>query len=79
MKPIESKYKSGDVVLHRNGTYYVIEGTPSQGYLIERTSEPAYVYTDLQFPCGRKWIRPQDEMEDGRFTPTCLKRTFYYD
>jgi hypothetical protein len=51
-------------VRHVNtGELYLIFGLPDQ-YRIEATGEPAYVYGR---EVSSKWIRPQKEMEDGRF------------
>lgn len=57
-------YSHGAVVRHRvTGGVYVILGTPSDGFVIEDTNEPAYLYKGSK----EVWVRPQSEMEDGRF------------
>lgn len=57
-------------VMHvKSRTVYKIIGTPKEGYVIEGTQQPAYLYQsdcDPLFRCTI-WIRPQSEMEDGRF------------
>ena len=56
-------FQERDTVLHlKYGHKYGIIGTPRR-YRIEATNTPAYAYTDG----GEVWIRPQEEMEDGRF------------
>lgn len=62
------KFQVGDTVVHRKGGRYVIHIGPDR-LKIEATNEPAYCYA----PEGAgvndtHWIRPQTEMEDGRFT-----------
>jgi len=52
-----------DVVHLRSGGVYVIIGTPDV-YRVESTNEPAYAYLAKD---GTVWVRPQTEMEDGRF------------
>lgn len=42
---------------------YEIVGVPDEGYVIEKTLQPAYVYTNGFI----RYIRPASEMEDGRF------------
>lgn len=59
------KFKVADVVKHlRTGGKYVIMMTPEDSLFIMGT-QPAYLYGDKIGP--RKWVRRQDEMEDGRF------------
>lgn len=55
----------GDIICHQKNpdVKYVITGLPID-YRIEKTNEPAYAYIDRK---GVIWIRPQTEMEDGRF------------
>lgn len=50
---------------HRKGGSYVIEGF----CIIEKTMQPAVIYTRFDEPSGCKWIRPCEEFFDGRFTP----------
>lgn len=69
-----SKFQLGQFVSHRKHTdsRYMIVGIPEEGWVIEKTMEPAYVYIpfseETMIGPPRKWIRPQVEMEDGRFT-----------
>jgi hypothetical protein len=60
-KPMFSR---NDWVWHRktDGMYHIV-GLPTE-HFIERTGEPAYVYMNNE---GFRIIRPQSEMEDGRF------------
>lgn len=60
-------FKKGNLVLHlaTKGVYQII-GVPDEGYVIEETNEPAYVYTDGKI----RWIRSFRKMEDGRFIKT---------
>lgn len=63
------KFWTGSVVRHRKGTEYVIVETP-QVCRIEAGNIPAYAYRERHYdPTGgnRMWVRPQAEMEDGRF------------
>ena len=58
----------GDIVHHnKSGNDYLILMTPDR-LLIEATKEPAYVYRRFDGDDTRYWVRPQSEMEDGRFT-----------
>lgn len=60
-------FEEGAVVRHRNGTEYLIEATP-RICRIEAGAVPAYAYKERMYrPGGRLWVRPQTEMEDGRF------------
>jgi hypothetical protein len=57
-------FKRGDEVKHlKKGTTYVIEATPNECF-IEKGWVGAYAYIN---PDGDLIIRPQEEMEDGRF------------
>jgi hypothetical protein len=59
----DALFKAGQAVRHaKSGCVYDIVYTPSQ-VVIERTWEPAYAYMANGVMC----IRPQTEMEDGRF------------
>ncbi len=56
------KFKPGDRLQHlKTGGYYKIIGFAK----IEATLVDAYVYESLQ--TFDWWVRPQSEMEDGRF------------
>ncbi len=59
----EAKFSAGDHLRHRKGGLYVVEITPDQ-CRIEAGAVPAYVYRAAD---GLRWVRPQTEMEDGRF------------
>jgi len=56
------KFKSGDYVQHTKGGIYLVLNIAT----IEKTKELAYVYMDVN--SKQLWVRPVDEMEDGRFT-----------
>lgn len=58
------RFYQGQVVRHvKTGGEYKIVGTPRR-FRVEATNEPAYAYKGSAGPI---WIRPQAEMEDGRF------------
>lgn len=59
--PDNPEFKPLDVVTHHKGGRYVILMLCK----IEATGEPAYAYKGED---GQVWIRPVDEMDDGRFT-----------
>ena len=60
--PPNPKFKSGQMLKHlKPGGLYRIIGQA----MIEATLTPAYVYESLS--TGDHWVRPQAEMEDGRF------------
>lgn len=64
------KFKRGDYVRHSCGSIYQVLNTPDL-CAIEATVEPAYIYAetgDILDGFPEIWIRPQSEMEDGRFT-----------
>lgn len=64
------KFWKGSVVRHRNGTEYIIHETPDQ-CRIEAENTPAYAYKARWYTSdNRLWVRPQSEMEDGRFVMT---------
>lgn len=56
-----SKFGTDDLVRHRKGGNYLIEGH----CLIESTRQDCYIYRGED---GCRWVRPVAEMEDGRFT-----------
>jgi hypothetical protein len=56
------RFFKGEWVEHKNGGIYRILHTPTE-LRIEHDNVPAYAYTDGKFI----WVRPQSEMEDGRF------------
>lgn len=63
---VKKLFSEGDLVRHRKGGYYIIVLTPAD-CIIEAGVRPAYAYR----PKGELapvWVRPQTEMEDGRFT-----------
>lgn len=67
------KFQLGDTIIHRkhDAIKYIVIGVPQEGWMIEETLEPAYIYTAVIPPddrVNRKWIRPETQMEDGRFT-----------
>lgn len=57
------KFDAYDLVQHRNGTQYQILFKCT----IEKTLVPCYAYRKAYEPDAVIWIRPEDEMEDGRF------------
>lgn len=62
--PDDGLYKPGAKLKHiKTGGMYRVLLLAN----IEATLEPAYVYESMQ--THDFWIRPQAEMEDGRFTP----------
>lgn len=62
---LPAKFAAGSSVLHlKSRGVYDIVFTPEQ-LVIERTWEPAYAYAAH----GSIVVRPQAEMEDGRFVP----------
>lgn len=64
MKP---KFTINQKILHvKTGNIYTIKGLPAH-YRIEATNVPAYAYLDEYESEDKIWIRPQTEMEDGRF------------
>lgn len=58
-------FPEGSLVRHRKGTEYRVEATPLT-CRIEAGAVPAYAYRECR-PGARLWVRPQAEMEDGRF------------
>jgi hypothetical protein len=72
------KFRRKQLVRHlKTGGVYRIEETPDR-MMIEATTTPAYAYrlchTNASVPSNFKptygariWVRPQAEMEDGRF------------
>lgn len=64
---ITPAFEVGDVVKHlKSGGSYVVTGTPAR-VVIEATLHPAYTYRQAVGNDDRIWVRPQTEMEDGRF------------
>lgn len=59
----EPKFTAGDRLRHRKGGLYTVEIAPDL-CRIESGAVPAYVYRAAN---GTYWVRPQLEMEDGRF------------
>ena len=60
--PDAGLFKPGTKLKHiKTGDFYKVVMLAN----VEATLEPAYVYESLQ--SHDFWIRPQDEMEDGRF------------
>ena len=60
--PDAGLFKPGSKLKHlKTGGFYKVVMLAN----IEATLEPAYVYESLQ--SNNFWIRPQAEMEDGRF------------
>lgn len=61
------KFQDGQTVCHvKTGGEYRVFAGPDRTR-IERTGEPAYIYRQRGEPGGTLWVRPQAEMEDGRF------------
>lgn len=69
------KFRRKQLVRHlKTGGVYRIVHTPAV-CRIEATTEPAYAYSMISFRDGSPvdlsdaplWVRPQGEMEDGRF------------
>lgn len=64
---ITPEFEVGDVIKHlKTGSSYLVTGTPAR-LVIEATMEPAYTYRQANGNDDRIWVRPQTEMEDGRF------------
>lgn len=62
-----AKFHRAQIVRHlKTATLYRIVHTPDI-CRIEATNEPAYAYQPKGFVEGPIWVRPQAEMEDGRF------------
>ena len=58
-------FKVGDIVLHKkSNTQYDIIETPDKCF-IEKGLVPAYAYSN--YDKTKIFVRPQTEMEDGRF------------
>lgn len=54
-------YAPNDILYHKKtGGFYMVVGR----CFIEKTMEDCYVYRGRD---GRMWVRPAEEMEDGRF------------
>lgn len=70
-----SKFKRGDIVQHlKTGDVYCVMCDLGDGFRIETTDEPAYIYwLSMTHHSGDgerllvRWIRSQKEFEDGRF------------
>ena len=60
--PSNPKFQAGEILKHlKTGGLYRIVGQA----MIEATLTPAYIYESIS--TGDYWVRPQAEMEDGRF------------
>jgi hypothetical protein len=59
---------NGDQLIRhtKTGGIYQILFTPAE-CLIETNCVPAYIYRLVDSPTAPVWVRPRDEMEDGRF------------
>ena len=55
------KFQPGDTVRHNRGGRYEIVGLAN----MESSLQPVYVYRRIA--TGALWVRPQSQMEDGRF------------
>lgn len=63
----DNMFNKGDIAQHRKGGIYVIIETPER-CRIESENLPAYAYAPIDNTDGGiLWIRPKNEMEDGRF------------
>lgn len=61
----KSLFGLGQIIKHiKSGGEYIVRGLPDK-YRIESSNAPAYAYESLED--GVVWVRPQSEMEDGRF------------
>lgn len=68
MEPVKSLYKLFDIVRHTKTEHnYIITGTPEFNQLTSPRS-PAYTYRREDCSGEVTYIRPKEEMEDGRFT-----------
>lgn len=73
-KVVSKLFVEHQTIVHvKTGKHYGIVGTPDQ-YRIEATNQPAYAYREYitlangEIETGKRvWVRPQTEMEDGRF------------
>lgn len=62
-------FRNGQRVRHvASGRVYRIVDLPAR-CKIEATAAPAYSYCLANDPDITLWVRPQSEMEDGRFVP----------
>lgn len=66
--PVRGFFHPGDLLKHKKtGNIYVILDIPAR-VRIEATNTPAYMYRlEDASEDDRVWVRPKDEMEDGRF------------
>lgn len=63
------KFQHMQMVQHvKTGGVYRIVAPPTI-LRIEATNAPAYAYRKEDESSGIVWVRPQSEMEDGRFVP----------
>ena len=62
-------YPANTKVRHiKSGGTYLIVADPST-LRLEETITPAYAYKKAEGTSLLIWVRPQDQMEDGRFEP----------
>lgn len=61
-------YPKNTMVRHKNGGVYLVVLAPDDGLRIEKNGKPAYAYRAFLEGDSSIWVRPQEEMEDGRFT-----------
>ena len=62
---IKPKFYVGQILEHlKTRDTYMVLNTPDN-VRIEATNAPSYIY--MHIPTMQIWVRPQDEMEDGRF------------
>ena len=66
-----SMFPRNSKIRHRNGSVYEVLLLPTDALRVEATQELAYAYWSAKPKKGAErtiWIRPQTEVEDGRFT-----------